>query len=510
MVPTLFKGRSPLITDLTKIDSKEEMLREFERILPYFLKNQREILYLQEYYRGNHTAILNRVKKIREAIDNKVVVNYAWSATRDIVGYFLGKPVQYVHRRSDDGALASITELNFILDSENKNLINVKIAEDASICGTGYLGIFKDSFKKNGSSVKLSRLDPAYTGVIVSSNPEVDEVYSFHYYTEQSDVNRGREERTYYTVWTAKAKYTIIGGDPFNFSASTAEITESAFSYGGYLPIHEYVNNSFRMGDWEPALPLMDAIDFSASDRSNDIQQTVQAILVALGVDLKGDGVLDQLADNGILNVPCVAEGEHDPVIDYIGTPLDPTIGGTFSEYLEACMNVVIGVPDRKSRSGGGGDTGDAVFMRDGWMDIDLVASFKEGFFVEADRSAMAAILYVLITNNDLPRLDIKDLEIKFSRNKTSNLVSKVQALATALAAGVHEQDALEWADLTTDIQSVIMRMNEKKRRNEQEMLDFAAKQQQISGDTNNQPNNSKSSTEDKPKTNEGNDQKTT
>lgn len=457
----LLTGRKPLITDLTSISSKEEMLSELERIMPYFLTNRSEIRYLQKYYSGIHPAVLKRIKKIREDINNKVVINYAYSSTRDIVGYFLGKPIQYVHRDAKEETAEKTAEFNRILDAENKNLVNVEIADDQSITGTGYLGMFKDNDKKNGTSLKLDRLDPAYTFVVYSSDPTVDEVYCVTYFNQQPDLISGKESKSVYTVWTKGARYIITGSQPSTFSANDSEVEEAQFSYGGYLPIQEYPNNTFRIGDWEPAISIMDAIDLGASDRLNDIAQTVQAILVAIGVDLDQEGVMEQLSEEGLLNVPRVAQDAMQPLIDYIGTPLDPSIGDTLSTYLESCMNVVIGVPDRKTRSGGGGDTGTAVELRDGWMDIDLVASFKEPFFVKSDRNALGAILYLLKTNNDFDGLDIKDIEIKFSRNKTANIQTKAQAISTLIQAGIHPQDAIEWADITTDVSAVVERLRQ-------------------------------------------------
>lgn len=465
----ILTGRTPLISDLTSIDGVSGMVSELNRILPYFVTNREEIVRLQRYHAGRH-GILERIKTVRTDIDNKIIVNYAYSATRDIVGYYLGKPIQYVHRAGRE-SIEPVAEFNRILDAENKNLVNVKVANDQSICGVGYLGVFKDVNKRNGTSLSLKRCDPACSFVVYSSHPEVDELYCVSYVTEQQKTDMS-EARTIYTIWTANKRYTIIGKPPNRFSSDTVESTSvSDFSYGGYLPIQEYPNNMFYMGDWEPAIPLMDAIDNNASDRSNDIQQTVHAILVALGVEID-DEQWERLRDNGLLNIPGVNESVSTPYINYIGSPLDGGVGETFSEYLESCMNVVVGLPDRKTRSGGGGDTGTAVELRDGWMDIDLVASFKESFFIESDRNTLGAILYLLKTNSDFPyELEVQDIEIKFSRNKTANVQSKAQALSTLLQAGIHPQDAIEWCDVTTDIQSVVTRIREYKEESMQNAL---------------------------------------
>lgn len=500
--PRIFTGRRALVSDRDSIGSAAELLDDLADVMPTFVANRREIAYLMDYYRSDHKPILHRTKKIRNDVNNKVVIDFALAATRDIVGYYLGKPIQYVHMESDDGAMQHITDFNRILQAENKNLANMEIAVDQSIAGVGYLGIFKDRVKKNGTSLKLKRCDPEFHFVVQSSNPEIDELYCCAFYTRGENSMTGTDVSTTYTVWTANHRYefTAPGGvEMFSpESVDAANIVETEFSYGGYLPIQEYPNNTFRMGDWEAALSLMDAIDFSASDRSNDITQTVQAILVALGIDLTQPGVLEQLESKGLLNIPAVAEGAHDPRIEYIGTPLDPTIGESFSNYLESCLNIVVGIPDRKTRGGVGGDTGAAVELRDGWADIDIVASFKEPFFIKADRESLGAILYLLKTNKDFDGLDVSDIDIKFSRNKTSNIQSKSQAFSAFIGSGLHPQDAVEMCDLTTDVLSVVKRMEQYKDEVQDNALDYAKKQQSELGETPNAAVGSQSSKDNK------------
>lgn len=479
---TVFKGRQMIISDLARISSDEEMVKELGRTLAFFRKNQAEIVYLQNYYRGEHPSIRDREKIVREEIDNKVVLNYAWSAVRDIVGYYLGKPVQYVHRDSaTPEETRNISTLNRILDAENKNHINTQIAQDQSICGTAYMGVFKDINKKNGSSLRLRRCEPASTFVVYSSDPDVDELFACMFYEQQQDPFSSDIAKTVYTIWTVDTRYTIIADNPASFDINNIESIESErYSYGGYLPIQEYPNNLYRIGDFEPALPILDAIDRAASNRDNDIEQTIQSILVAIGIDLAAEGVLEQLSQRGLLNVPAVALEAQDPKIEYIGSALDPNIGETFSSYLESCLNVVIGLPDRKSRSGGGADTGAAVELRDGWMDIDLVASFKEGFFIQSDRNALGAILYLLSANKEFSDLEVHDIEIKFSRNKTANIQAKSQAFATFVGAGIDPIDALEWCDLTTDINAVMIRMRAHQEERDKRTLEMEKKRKEI------------------------------
>lgn len=129
-------------------------------------------------------------------------------------------------------------------------------------------------------------------------------------------------------------------------------------------------------------------------------------------------------------------------------------------EYLEEAYKTIIGIPDRKTRGGGGGDTGDAVKLRDGWADIEIVARVKESYFKIAKKKQIAVAIKVLQLLG-LARIDFKtiDLDVKFTRNKNDNLQTKAQAYSTLHGTKTLDPaDSLEMCDITTDVVEVIDR----------------------------------------------------
>lgn len=230
-------------------------------------------------------------------------------------------------------------------------------------------------------------------------------------------------------------------------------------SLGGNLPIIMYQNTENMIGDWESELTIMDALDKLTSDSLNDIEQFVNAILLMQGFEVNDD-MLTSIRDNKVLNISDIPQG-IDIVVKYITDQLDANNVDSLRDWLEATMRVIVGVPDRKTRGGGGGDTGDAVFLRDGWQDIDLVAAIKESFFIDADRKALATMLYIMQTFNEIDKgIQVQDVKIKFSRSKQANLQAKAQAYSTMVGASapIAPEDALEFADLTNNVSDVIMR----------------------------------------------------
>ena len=103
----IFKGRKKIYTNYInkeqvgdemagfKILDKDNIVRALNLALETHYRNAYEIRFLRDYHNGKQN-IFNRVKDIRAEVDNKVVINYASTFTRDSIVQTVGKPMQYV------------------------------------------------------------------------------------------------------------------------------------------------------------------------------------------------------------------------------------------------------------------------------------------------------------------------------------------------------------------------------------------------------------------------------
>jgi len=498
--PLRFTGRQRLYTQLTpeQLDSPNavDLIRDdlIQWIMPFHFFNAAEEQYLFDYYTGSHPKILNREKYTRPEINNKIVVNYAKSFTRDIVSYFLGKPVQYVQRDNKDRAAAEA--ISYAFDAESKDLVDYNIATNMSICGLGYRGVFPEKDPLNGTHISITSLDPRETFVVWSPNRTVGALYCGTYYMTPPHPQT-QESKTVYTIYTKTKRYVFEspGWGPTLSYTDLQLVEESDASLGGNLPIIEYQNSIMTIGDWESELSIMDALDKLTSDSLNDIEQFVNSILLAQGFDLTPE-TLEILETEKMLNIPDVPPGVQ-VVVKYIAEQVDNENVESLRDWLEATMRTIVGVPDRKNRGGGGADTGDAVYLRDGWQDIDLVAASKEQFFIAADRKALATSLYIMQLFGEIDKdIKVEDIQIKFSRTKQANLQAKAQAYSTLVGAAspIAPADALEFADLTNNVSDVIMRAEEfaeQKMQRAQEIAQATATQNpQTSGANSSAPSN--------------------
>ena len=153
---------------------------------------------------------------------------------------------------------------------------------------------------------------------------------------------------------------------------------------------------------------------------------------------------------------------------------------------------MIIGIPDRKTRGGGGGDTGDAVKLRDGWADIEIVARVKDKYFKVAKKKQIAVALAILKGLDLISKeITLKDIDVKLPRNKNDNLQTKAQSYATIVATKtVAPEDALNIADMTTDTTEVIRRGEEYWNKKQEEENTRIQKQQDINASDANKPTN--------------------
>lgn len=418
-------------------------------------QNVADMKYLINYYKGQQT-ILDRVNPYASDINNKVVLNYAYSSVRDIVGYTFGKDAEITQRKIE--FKEDIEKLSDIFNYETSSIADTEAATMAAITGVGYESTLPsdeiDSDFMPEVAIKINSLNPLNTFVIHSARIGNPVRLSCTYWVDS------KGEYTYFTAFTdtecyyikSKANGTLAGIIGEN------EIQDVVPNIIGLNPINIIENNMFLMGDFEIAITVLDALNQIASDSVNDVENVIKSLLVVInaeldenaGEDIKKNRILELVGNPGLGNVDA----------KFIYQQLDSLGIQNLRDYLEEAYKIIIGIPDRKTRGGGGGDTGDAVKLRDGWADIEVVARVKEKYFKVAKKKQIAVAIAILkglgIIRNELRLLDI---DVKLPRNKQDNLQSKAQTYATLIGTEtIAPDDALEIADMTTDTTEVIRR----------------------------------------------------
>lgn len=428
----------------------DTLVDDLNRALAIHQKNAFECHKLSEIHRGKQN-ILSRSRDSR--VNNRVVINYAQAFTRDITGYAFGKPIQYVPRKPNFSE--EIDRLNDFMAAEEKFSLDCELANNASIMGTSYRSIMPDVILDE-VPFELATLEPDRTFVAYSAFNRNRPVYG---YTRCDLLIPGYKREHIHQVYTNNSCFIFRNSTMFGVKKEDF-VRESPHILGD-IPIIEYPNNQWRLGDWETSVGLFDAINSLASDSINDVEQTVLSYLAIFGVDVdtaKKQGI--QSGENRVLVFPGAPGINQDA--KFITAQLDGQSSQLLRSYLEEAVRTVVGVPDRKTRGGGGGDTGDAVKLRDGWADMEVVARNKETFFSTAERRMLRIALNILSPQYVPDDMSVVDIDIKFSRNKTDNLQTKVQSFATLVSTKkISPVDALSIVDITTDEAEIVKKGEE-------------------------------------------------
>lgn len=410
-------------------------------------RNVEDIRKLRAVFKGEHDILKRGKDDVDRFVNNMVVINYANAFTRQIVGYTYPDGIQFV--QNDEKYMADVEKINRFMKAEDKNTLDKIMADEQSIFGTHYRAILPDAIMPDETPFEIVNLNPDYTLVVYSSYNTQTPVYGCTFYP----VLEGQTVTGYvYQIYTSNMCYTYksistFGVQAQDFVSAKPHILRS-------VPIIEYANNEFRMGDWEMAVELFNSINNMASDSLNDVTQTVLSYLVLFGVATPTPEEFAEMKKNRTMTFPGAPGVTQNA--KFLTAQLDGSSADLLRTYLENALRVVVGIPDRNSS--GGGDTGAAIDAKNGWREIDTVARNKTMFTEAAERKLLRIALQILSPKYVSSDLTVVDVDIKIPRNKSDNLQTKTQAALNMSQIGMAKVDIVEVLDTTTDHEGQVKR----------------------------------------------------
>lgn len=241
------------------------------RCINEHMKQKERLGMLFDYYDGEH-AIKKRIFSDDSLPNNKLVCNHAAYISDMATGYVFGVPVQYT---GDD--VDGIEKLNDHYTDIDEDSHNNELGLDMSIYGHALELLYMSS--DDSPEVKLTCSSPLNSFVVcdntVENVPMFYVTYSPKY--DLDDILKGYE----ITVATERFEYKY-----FTSSLDTQDfvLKDTNEHFFGGVPLIEYRNNKFAKGDFEPVLTLIDAYNKLQSDRVNDKEQLIDALLAVTGV----------------------------------------------------------------------------------------------------------------------------------------------------------------------------------------------------------------------------------
>lgn len=452
--PTL--GRIQIMTDEMEI-TEDNIIAVVTQAYEDHQRNVADEIFLMNYEKGQQ-PILNREKKIRSDINFTLVENRASEIVDMHAGYCFSNPITLVQRakvepgkdekeEKKDGNKddKSIALLNKAFVEQAKGTKDMELARNLFICGIGYqmaLPMREKYKKKKYAPFEILVPNPLTTFVVKRNDAYRDTVLGCTY----SVCKDGSVRLTAYSDKLCfQLERNIKQGEGFKI------IEEIKPNVLGMIPIIEFSLND-RMGVFEKAIPVLDAINLIDSDRINDIMQHVQSLLWMHNCSVDDDGKKQLVDGDGLIMTKSNGDG-REAKITYLNQTLNETEVQKLVDHLLETLEQITATPSWKEASGG--STTGAMQLSNGWQCLEISAKTIEQLFIEPELKLIEVAIEIIKADqrpyDGLKDIEVADIEVRFCRTKTYDLVSKTNALVSLINAGVDGLTAFNTVGLFTD-----------------------------------------------------------
>lgn len=346
---------------------------------------------LNKYYDGEH-KILNRTLTSTSLPNNKIVANHSEYITDMATGYVFGTPVSY----SGNGA----DELNKIFIEIDEDSHNNELALDLSIFGVG-----NELLYMNDEEVpypELASISPLNSFLVVDSTVKHKPMFGVTYYPKYDIDNnlKGYDVNVY-----TDTSITHYFFDNLTSESPTTDEPEEHYFNG--IPLIEYKNNKKSKGDFEGVITLIDAYNLLQSDRINDKEQVVDALLAVIGASL-GDNEEEVVKTAKLLKELKIIELEQGGDAKWLVKNLNETEIEVLKKSLKDDIHEFSKVPCLTDENFVGNASG--VAMKYKLLGFEQLGKTKERYFKQGLRQRlklMSNIENIRAKNIDSSQIDI-------------------------------------------------------------------------------------------------------
>ena len=228
---------------------------------------------LKPFYKQNYTSwsVFNGEKVDIETIakQNIAYAKYINDTSRAIT---VGRSPTIALRDPNQKEKKSLTNLNNMYAYRDFSKSLSDSVQSMVTCGVGYRLIHN---KKGDTFPRFSKLDSKQTFVVYDNSVEPDSICGVFY----SDYD---EKTQYVYVYTSHFCYFFVASNPQ--SLSVVNLKQTVEHFFGKVPITEYANNEYRMGDARPAYGAIELFCMGQNDVVMGNHDKVKTLLVLKNV----------------------------------------------------------------------------------------------------------------------------------------------------------------------------------------------------------------------------------
>ena len=420
-------------------------------------KNKSDTLYLKGYLYGDQD-IKEKIKHTREEINNKSTENWVWAFVDFKKTYLLGKPIQYVELDSSDEN--EISMLNKYVRYDQKKAKDMEIYQDMLVCGRGYRYVNKnEEFIEGKAPFESINCNPEDTEVVYSNRLGNKQLFAY-IVTEMQEMRTVTDDRG------------ELVEEPYNYQEYQVYLRSGVLTYtnksgkllreGEPKPllwnehiITEYFLNKKRISMIEIGKDLFDDINYLESLDKDDMEQFVNAILVFTNASISEE----DLTDIKTLGAVCINSTEQKKAsVDLLQGRLNATDTQTYYMRLLTALHQILGVPMAGENGNVTyGDTGQAKLTGQGFTEAGIRAEGDTTMFGVCDLKSLEVILKICKqnTSSDIKTLDVSQIDNKFQRDMSENLLVKTQGLMNLYSCDIPRNVANSIVNLFGDPNAV-------------------------------------------------------
>ena len=363
----------------------------------------------------NERGILAR-RRNAHLPNNRLAHGFAKYIATMSSGYMVGKPVAYTAPEGMESALEAILTEYKHTDIDS---VDIELARHAAIYGKAVQIIYADE----NASARCAAVSPENAFVVYDDTIESRPLFGVHC-VERTDIS-GDASGYALSVYTEDVVIEYIVGKLEDVEKA-APIAAYEHRFGG-VPVIEVWNDENEQGDFEQVESLIDAYDIIESDRANDAEQHVNAVLLLTGAMMERDEAgrtpAQQIRQDRILSLP-----NADASARYLTADLSQADVEVLKNSLKADIHKFSMVPDLTDEQFAGNASG--VAMKYKLLGLESLMKIKEPWFVEALRARLRLFANFVYVRGGRA-LVADEVEIVLSRSLPVNELEVAQMVST-------------------------------------------------------------------------------
>lgn len=414
-----------------------KLIREHEKQLPRFKK-------LKKYYLGEHDILSKQRAKNKP--NYKPVCNHAKDIADTSTGYFMGNTISYSNSEDTD-----IDELLIAFDNAEVDESDHDNALDMAIYGVAYEYVYA---RENENILDIKSLEVENTFIVYDDSIEQQPLFGVYYFKRKE--NKADTETYQAVIMTKQFVYSIVLEGKEKGVISEKPVPHNM----GDIPIIEYKNNKYSIGDFEQQIGLIDSYNSLTANRINDKEQFIDSILVLYGARLGDDEeesikAMESLAEHKLLELHPEARAE------YLSKTLNENEVETLRNAVKQDIYTFSHIPNLTDENFAGNSSGVAMEFK--LLGLEMITKIKQRYYVKGLKKRIKLFAnYLGLTQI---AIDANSIIPHFSRSLPKNLL-EISQIVSNLDGKVSQETLLSQIPFVEDPMSEIEKVNEEKQEN--------------------------------------------